>query len=152
MGGPASTHGWRPAGRESTRWGGDGGKIQPYGLGVSSKAAAPAGISELDRAQGRERATYLSIRVLAVAAIAFVVTTSLQARPAPGGHGAALGVAVALIAFCGGTIVAMWLTPTRPEVQLAVLLVAVVSAAALIGLQATAQGSSGCSPRSAWPP
>src|SRR5229473_3168373 len=146
VGGPASTHGWRPAGRESTRWGGDGGKIPPYGLGVSSKAAAPAGISELDRAQGRERATYLSIRVLAVAAIAFVVTTSLQARPAPGGHGAALGVAVALIAFCGGTIVAMWLTPTRPEVQLAVLLVAVVSAAALIGLQGNGAGFLGVFP------
>ncbi len=102
---------------------------------MSSKAAAPAGISELDRARGRERVTYLSIRVLAGAAIAFVVATSLQARPAPGGHGAALGVAVALIAFCGATIAAMWLTPARPEVQLAILLVAVVSAAALIGLQ-----------------
>jgi len=124
-----------PPGRESTRRAGDVGKIPPYGLGVSSKAAAPAGISELERAQGRERATYLSIRVLAVAAIAFVVTTSFQSRPAPGGHGAALGVAVALIAFCGATIAAMWLTQARPEVQLAVLLAAVVSAAALIGLQ-----------------
>ena len=90
---------------------------------------------ELERARGREQAAYLSIRVLAVAAIAFVVITSFQARPAPGSHGEALGVAVALIVFCGATIAAMWLTQAGSAVQLAVLLVAVVSAATLIGLQ-----------------
>jgi len=103
---------------------------------VSSKAATPAGVSELDQARGREQAAYLSIRVLAVAAIAFVVITSFQARPAPGGHGEALSVAAALTVFCGATIAAMWLTQAKPAVQLPVLLVAVVSAAALIGLQA----------------
>ena len=102
---------------------------------MSTKAAASAGVSELERARGRERAAYLSIRVLAVAAIAFVVITSFQVRPAPGGHGEALGVAVALIVFCGATIAAMWLTQAGSAAQLAVLLVAVVSAAALIGLQ-----------------
>jgi signal transduction histidine kinase len=102
---------------------------------VSSKIATPAGVPELARARGRERAAYLSIRMLAVAAIAFVVATSLLARPAPGGHGAALGAAAALIVFCGATIAAMWLTGAGPAVQLVVLLVAVVSAAALIGLQ-----------------
>jgi signal transduction histidine kinase len=102
---------------------------------VSSKIATPAGVPELARARGRERAAYLSIRLLAVAAIAFVVATSLLARPAPGGHGAALGAAAALIVFCGATIAAMWLTGAGPAVQLVVLLVAVVSAAALIGLQ-----------------
>jgi signal transduction histidine kinase len=85
--------------------------------------------------QGRERATYLSIRVLAAAPIAFVVITSFQARPAPGGHGEALGVAVALVAFCGATIAAIWLTRAGSAIQLVVLLLAVVSAAALIGLQ-----------------
>ena len=73
--------------------------------------------------------------MLAVAVIAFVVITSFQARPAPGGHGEALAVAVALIVFCGATIAAMWLTQAGPAVQLAAVLVAVVSAAALIGLQ-----------------
>jgi signal transduction histidine kinase len=102
---------------------------------VSTKAATSAGMPELARARGREMAAYLSIRLLAVGAIAFVVTTSLQAQPAPGGHGAALGVAAALIVFCGATIAAMWLTQAEPAVQLAVLLAAVVSAAALIGLQ-----------------
>ena len=103
-------------------------------------------VSELERARGRQQAAYLTIRVLAVAAIAFVVTTSFQTRPAPGGHGEALGVAVALIAFCGATIAAMWLTEAKPAVQLAVLLVAVVSAAALIGMQSRGAGFLGVFP------
>ena len=102
---------------------------------MSTKAAAAAGVSELERARGREQAAYLWIRVLAAAAIAFVVITSFQARPAPGGQGAALGVAVGLIVFCGATIAAMWLTQAGSAVQLAVLVIAVVSAAVLIGLQ-----------------
>jgi signal transduction histidine kinase len=103
---------------------------------VNSGAAAAAGVSELQRVRGRERAAYLWIRVLGVAAIAFVVTTSFQARPAPGGGGHALGVAFALVVFCGATIAAMWLTLPRPAVQMAVLLLAVAGAAALIALQA----------------
>lgn len=102
---------------------------------MSTKAATAAGVSELDRARGREQAAYLSIRVLAAAAIAFVVITSFQARPAPGGQGEALGAAVALVVFCGATIAAMWLTQAGSRVQLALLVIAVVSAAALIGLQ-----------------
>lgn len=102
---------------------------------MSTKAATAAGVSELERARGREQAVYLSIRVLAVAVIAFVVITSFQARPAPGGQGEALGVAVGLIVFCGATMAAMWLTQAGSAAQLAVLVIAVVSAAALIGLQ-----------------
>jgi signal transduction histidine kinase len=113
---------------------------------VSSKAAAAAGISELARARGREQAAYLSIRVLAVAALVFVVTTSFQGGPAPGGRGEALGVAVALTVFCGATIGAMWLTQVRPAVQLPVLLVAVVSSAALIGVQGSAAAFLGVFP------
>ena len=113
---------------------------------MSSKAATSAGVSELERARGREQAAYLSIRMLAVAAISFVVTTSFQAQPAPGGHGEALGVAAVLIVFCGATIAAMWLTQARPTVQLAVLLVAVVSTAALIGLQGNGAGFLGVFP------
>jgi signal transduction histidine kinase len=92
-------------------------------------------MSELQRVRRRENAPRLWIRVLGVAAIAFVVATSFQARPAPGGDGQALGAAFALIVFCGATIAAMWLTLPRPAVQVAVLLLAVAGAAALIGLQ-----------------
>jgi signal transduction histidine kinase len=92
-------------------------------------------MAELAQARGRERAAYLSVRLLAVAVIAFVVITSFQARPAPGGHGAALGAAVALVVFCGATIAAVWLTRAGSALQLAVLLLAVAGAAALIGWQ-----------------
>jgi signal transduction histidine kinase len=102
---------------------------------VSSKAATTAGTAELAQARGRERAAYLSVRLLAVAAIAFVVITSFQARLAPGAHGAALGAAVALVVFCGATIAAVWLTRAGSALQLAVLLLAVAGAAALIGWQ-----------------
>ena len=111
------------------------GVIPPYRGGVNPGAAATGGVSELQRARGRERATYLWIRVLGAAAIAFVVATSFQARPAPGGAGQALGVGVALIVFCAAAIAAMWLTLPRAAVQVAVLLLAVAGAAALIGLQ-----------------
>ncbi len=97
---------------------------------------ATVGVSELQRARDREKAAYLWIRALSVAAIAFVVATSFQARPAPGGHGQALGVALVLVAFCGATIAAMRLTRAPPAVQLAVPLLAVASAATLVGLQA----------------
>ena len=107
---------------------------------------APAGVSELERARGRQQAAYRWIRVLAVAVIAFVVITSFQSRPAPGGHGQALGAAVALIAFCGATITAMWLMQAGHTLQLPVLLVAVVSAAALIGLQGNGAGFLGVFP------
>jgi signal transduction histidine kinase len=103
---------------------------------VNFEAAATVGVSELQRARGRERATFLWIRALAVAAIVFVVTTSFQDRPAPGGSGQALAVALLLVAFCGATIAGMWLPLTQPAVQLAVALAAVASAAALVGLQA----------------
>ncbi len=102
---------------------------------MNSGAAATAGVSELQRARGREKATYLWIRVLGAAAIAFVAATSFQARPTPGGAGQALGVAVALIVFCGAVIAAMWLTFPRPAIRMAVLLLAVAGAATLIGLQ-----------------
>ena len=90
---------------------------------------------KLERPRGDETTAYLSIRVLAAAAIAFVVITSFQARLAPGGHGEALGVAAALIVFCGATIGAIWLMQAGSAVLLAALLAAVISAAALIALQ-----------------
>jgi signal transduction histidine kinase len=102
---------------------------------VSTRAVTSAGVSELDRARGREQAAYVAIRVLAVAAITFVVISTFQARPAPGGHGAALGAALTLTVFCAATFAVMWLTRARPAVQLAALLITVISAATLIGLQ-----------------
>ena len=94
-----------------------------------------AGVADLDRARGREQATFLWIRVLAVAVVAFVVITSFQARPAPGGHGRALGVAFLLVAFSGATLAEMWHPKAPAPVELTMALAAVASAAALVGLQ-----------------
>jgi signal transduction histidine kinase len=92
--------------------------------------------SELDRARGRAEAAFVWIRALAVAVIAFVVTASFQARPAPGGHGQALAVTILIFAFSGATATVMWLHHARPAIQLTVVVAAVASAAALVGLQA----------------
>jgi signal transduction histidine kinase len=113
---------------------------------VSSRATTTAGTAELAQARGRERAAYLAVRLLAVAAIAFVVITSLQARPPPGSHGAALGAAVALVVFCGATIAGVWPTRAGSALHLAVLLLAVGSAAALIGWQGNAAAFLGVFP------
>jgi len=99
------------------------------------EATAVARVADLDRARGREQATFLWIRVLAVAAVAFVVATSFQARPVPGGHGEALAVAVLLAAFSGATLAEMWLPKPRPAAELVLPLAAVAAAAALLGLQ-----------------
>ena len=103
---------------------------------MNSGVGATAGVSELQRARDREKATYLWVRALSVAVVVFVAVTSFQARPAPGGHGQALGVAFVLVVFCGASIAAMRLTRVQPAVQLAVPLLAVASAATLVGLQA----------------
>ena len=74
---------------------------------MNSQAAAP-GTAALDQAREQERAAYRAIRVLATAAAAFVVTTTFQASPAPGGHGTAIAVAAALIGFCAATAAVLW--------------------------------------------
>ena len=111
---------------------------------------ATAGASELQQAQDRERATYLWIRALSVAIIVFVAANSFHARPAPGGHGQALAVTVTLIALCGVTITVMWLARAKPAlhpaVQLGVPLLAVATAATLVGLQANNAGFLGVFP------
>ncbi|HYS32860.1 MAG TPA: histidine kinase dimerization/phosphoacceptor domain-containing protein, partial [Streptosporangiaceae bacterium] len=137
---PDSTHGWtvgRAHFHPRARYGHG---IWPYRGEVDSKADVTAGVTA-GEAKPRPppdggRATYLRLRLLAVAAVAFVVITSIQARHAPGRHGAAFLVTVILIAFCAATVGAMRRAQARPAVQLAVLLVAVASAAALVGLQA----------------
>jgi len=109
-----------------------------------------AGASELQQARNRERATYLWIRSLSAAVIVFVAAYSFHARPAPGDRGQALAVAVALIALCGATITVMWLAWAKPAlhpaVQLGVPLLAVASAAMLVGLQANDAGFLGVFP------
>jgi signal transduction histidine kinase len=102
---------------------------------VDATAAAGAGAPDLGNARGREGSALAAIRVLGAAVIVFVMITSFRARPAPGGHGAALVSAVALVVLCAAIVTAMWMRPAGIAVRLAVLLTAVVSAAVLIGVQ-----------------
>ena len=76
------------------------------------------------------------MRLLGLAATAFVVIGSFRADPAPGLHGAGLVVTVTLVAFCAATFGVMRLGGDHDAAQLAILLLAVLSAAALIYLQA----------------
>ncbi|HEV2372074.1 MAG TPA: sensor histidine kinase [Streptosporangiaceae bacterium] len=105
---------------------------------MSAKADAPAGWSGLEEARDRQLAVAMSIRLLATAIVAFVVVASFQAHPAPGIHGRALAVALALAALCATTVAALWTArASRYAPLLALSLIAVASAVSLIVLQGT---------------
>jgi signal transduction histidine kinase len=86
------------------------------------------------------------MRPLAVAAVAVVVTTAFQTHPAPGAHGQHLAVSVALVVFAAGTIAVVRLRVAGPEAQLPLLIVVVLSAAALVGVQPNGPGFLGVFP------
>jgi signal transduction histidine kinase len=75
-----------------------------------------------------------------------VVAVAWRARPAPGGHGESLAVALALIGFSAAVAGVIWLNKAGPAVQLPLLLVAVLSSAALVGLQRDGPGILGLFP------
>jgi signal transduction histidine kinase len=102
---------------------------------VRSSAVSPARVTEPDWLPDRQQVTYLSLRLLAAAPMAFVIITSFQSRPAPGGKGEALAVSVVLVAFCCATAAAMLMGRVTQAIQLAVVLIAVISAAAIVGIQ-----------------
>jgi signal transduction histidine kinase len=104
-------------------------------LVVSFQAAVTAGAAEPERARGRPQAARRWRGGLGAAVIAFVATASFQARLAPGWHGESLAVTVALIGFSCATMGVILLTRASPAGQLTLLLVAVLGAAALTGLQ-----------------
>jgi signal transduction histidine kinase len=118
----------------------DGDVVTPYGLVVSSTVRAAADVAEPQPAAGRHQAAELWRRGLGLGVIAFVTITSFQGRPAPGGRGESLAVAVALVGFSCATAGVIWLARARPATQLTLLLVAVISAATLIGLQPKGPG------------
>jgi len=113
---------------------------------VSAPAAVGDRRSGLELARDRHQAAFQWIQVLSLAALAVVVTVSVRGQPAPGVHGAALAVTIALIAFCGASIGAIWLARNGSAAQLAMLLVAVAGAATLIGLQPSGAGFLGVFP------
>jgi signal transduction histidine kinase len=98
---------------------------------------APTTPSQADRAQAwsGQQAAHLRTRILGTAALVFVVVAAFQAQPVPGDRGLSLDVAVTLFAFAAATLFVIVLPEARPAVQLPLLLVVVLSSAALIGLQ-----------------
>jgi signal transduction histidine kinase len=89
---------------------------------------------------------YRWMRPMGLVALGIVATTAFQIHPAPGLHGQHLAVAVAVVAL-GAATVAMVRAPwTSLGVQVPLLGVIVLSAAALVGLQPDGPGFLGVFP------
>jgi signal transduction histidine kinase len=78
--------------------------------------------------------------------VGFVVTTAFQAQPGPGLHGEHLGVTAALIGLAAATFAMVRLPSGSTGVVTLVVGVAVVSSAALVGLQPNGPGFLGMFP------
>jgi signal transduction histidine kinase len=113
--------------------------VAPYSFCVVNGAATP---SEAQFAQARstQQSAAVRTRLLAAAALAFVIVATFTSHPAPGGHGTSLGVATALFVFSAASVGVIRLTQARPAVKLALLLMGVLSAGMLIGLQPNGPG------------
>ncbi|MBV9411969.1 MAG: sensor histidine kinase [Acidimicrobiia bacterium] len=85
------------------------------------------------------------IRPLAIFAVGFVITAAFQTTPGPGLQGEHLAVSIALICLAVSTA-AMIRLPERSHLQLYAILLAVLSSAALVGLQPNGPGYLGMFP------
>ena len=85
------------------------------------------------------------IRPLAIFAVGFVITAAFQTTPGPGLHGEHLAVSVALLCL-GLSTAAMVRLPEQSPLQLPAILLAVLSSAALVGLQPDGPGFLGVFP------
>lgn len=86
------------------------------------------------------------MRPLAVVALGVVVTTAFNTDPTPGASGQHLAVSAALVVFAAGTIAVVRLRETPLVVQLPLLVMVVVSAAVIVGLQPDGAGFLGVFP------
>jgi len=93
-----------------------------------------------------DAATYRWMRPLAVFVIGFVVIAAFQTHPAPGAHGRHLAVSLALVVFAAGTVAIVRFQRAPTKAQLPLLIVVVLSAAALVGLQPNGPGFLGVFP------
>jgi len=111
---------------------------------VSANARTVAHGTEVEGAP--DAASYRWMRPLAVVLIGFVVTAAFQTHPGPGAHGQHLALSIALIVFAVATIGVVRLADAAPSLQLPLLIIAVLSAATLVGLQPTGPGFLGVFP------
>jgi signal transduction histidine kinase len=86
------------------------------------------------------------MQVLAVVAIAVVVTAAFQTHPGPGLSGRYLAVTVAMVVFAVGTIAVVRAPRADPWLLLPLMAAVVVGAAALVGLQPNGAGFLGVFP------
>jgi len=86
------------------------------------------------------------MRPLALSLVGVVVVSAFQVHPAPGAHGAHLGVALALIGLAAGTLAVIFVAGESTAALVSLLVVVVVSAAALLGWQPGGPGFLGVFP------
>ncbi|MBV8160068.1 MAG: sensor histidine kinase [Acidimicrobiia bacterium] len=86
------------------------------------------------------------IRPVAVFAVGFVVTAAFQTTPGPGVRGEHLAVSVALVGLVLATAAVVRLAERSSALQMAVMVAAVLSSAALVGLQPNGPGFLGVFP------
>jgi signal transduction histidine kinase len=119
--------------------------VGPYSFGVSAQAPTAQRAASDDR-QGISPAAYRWMRPLAVLAVGFVGTTAFQTHPAPGAHGQHLAVSVALVVLAAATVAVLRWPLARQPALLPLLIVVVLSAGALVGLQPDGPGFLGVFP------
>ena len=125
--------------------GGDVAQPPSYSFTVSLDRGARVASTE-ERTRPSLRWQYRWIRPLAVFVVGFLVTTAFQVHPGPGLRGVHLGVTLALVGFAASTLTMVGTFDLSVRVQGPVLVIAVVSAAALVGFQPGGPGFLGVFP------
>jgi signal transduction histidine kinase len=93
-----------------------------------------------------DAASYRWMRVLAVVAVLVVVTAAFQSHPRPGVHGFSLAVSACLAVLAIGTIAVLRAPEAGPRIMLPLLVLVVISASTLVGLQTNGPGFLGVFP------
>jgi signal transduction histidine kinase len=105
-----------------------------------------SGLAPVAGDAGVGAAGYRRMRILALVAIAVVVTAAFQTHPGPGLSGRYLAVSAALVVFAAGTMAVVRAPSAGPRIVLPLLAGVVVGAAALVGLQPNGAGFLGVFP------
>src|SRR5437763_13156050 len=86
------------------------------------------------------------MRLLAIAAVAVVVTAVFNTNPRPGVRADHLAVTVAVVLFAAGTVAVVRAHDASPTVLLPLMAMVVIAAAALVGFQPRGPGFLGVFP------
>ena len=136
--------GGRHAGRGVHPTVGAGETVPSYTFVVSSEAAVARAATGVTTAPV-DAASYRWMRLLAIIVVGVVATAAFQTHPGAGVRGQHLAVSAALVVFAVGTITVVRL-PAAPKVQLPTVVLVVLAAATLVGLQPNGPGFLGVFP------